>query len=121
MKRLLEDRAFLVEEVSLGSQEDVDATSFDGLVLGIPVPGLGLRGGGVSPSMRRFVESLGDLEEVRVAMFSVYTVRSGDTLELFRALLEERGAEVVAAQALSRLVPARNEHVLPTECMVRIR
>ncbi len=121
MKELLEDRAFLVEAVSLGSPGDVDASAFDGLVLGIPVPGLGMRGGGVSPSMQRFVESLGELDEVRVALFSVYTVRSGDTLELFRALLEERGAEVVVAQALSRLAPSRNEHVLPTECMVRIR
>ncbi len=121
MKELLEDRAFLVEAVSLGSPGELDASAFDGLVLGIPVPGLGMRGGGVSPSMQRFVESLGELDEVRVALFSVYTVRSGDTLELFRALLEERGAEVVVAQALSRLAPSRNEHVLPTECMVRIR
>ena len=117
----MEDRAFLVEEVVLGSQSNLDVRDFAGLVLGIPVPGLGLRGGGVSPSMQRFVESLGDLDEVRVALFSVYTVRSGDTLELFQTLLEERGAEVVAAQALSRLAPSRNEHVLPTECMVRIR
>ena len=121
MKRLLADRGFLVDEVMLDPPPvDLDVDSYAGLVLGVPVPGLGLRGGGLSPRMVRFVESL-DLEGVRVVLFCVYVLRPGTTLQAFRELLESKGAEVLVARELSALKPARDEHVIPAECMVRIR
>ena len=122
MKQLLEDRAFRVDEILLDPPPtSLDIEPYAGLVLGVPVPGLGLRGGGLSPRMVRFVESLGDLDEVRVVLFCVYVFRPGNTLELLRELLESRGAEVIVARELSFLSPDRDEHVIPAECMVRIR
>ena len=121
MKRLLGDRGFKVDDVMLDPPPaDLDVEDYDGLVLGVPVPGLGLRGGGLSPRMVRFVESL-DLEDVRVVLFCVYVLRPGNTLQAFRELLESRGANVLVGRELSALSPERDEHVIPAECMVRIR
>ena len=70
--------------------------------------------------MVRFVESL-DLEDVRVVLFCVYVLRPGNPLQAFRELLESRGANVLVGRELSALSPERDEHVIPAECMVRIR
>lgn len=122
MKQLLEDRAFQVDEVLLDPPPPtLDIEPYDGLVLGVPVPGLGMRGGGLSPRVVRFVESLGDLDEVRVVLFCVYVFRPGNTLELLRELLESHGADVMVARELSFISSGRDEHVIPAECMVRIR
>ena len=122
MKQLLEDRAFQVDEVLLDPPpRDLEIEPYDGLILGIPVPGLGLRGGGVSPRMAHFVDSLGDLDGVRVVLFCVYVLRPGDTLASFRDLLEAQGADVLVAREVSVFSPDRDEHVIPAECMVRIR
>lgn len=122
LKTLLEDRAFGVDAITIGdAPPQPDLSAYSGLVLGTPALGLGLRGVGPSPRVTRFVESLGGLEEIKVAIFCVYELRPGYTLRNTRQLVLDNGGQVVAAQPYWALRPAQDEHVLPAECMVRIR
>ncbi|HJN74375.1 MAG TPA: hypothetical protein QGF58_10630 [Myxococcota bacterium] len=119
---LLEDRAFQVEEHVIGDRpESLDLYGYQGLVVGTPSYGLGLRGAGPSERVQRFIEAQEDLDEVRVAVFCVYKVRPGNSLRNTRQLVRDRGGEVVCTFAYSKLRPEHDEHVLPAECMVRIR
>ena len=122
MKTLLEDRAFRISTLELqDTPSELELSDYHGLVLGTPALGLGLRGVGPSPRVRAFVESLGPLEELKVAIFCVFEGRPGYTLRNTRQLVLDHGGQVVATQAYWALRPARDEHILPAECMVRIR
>ncbi len=122
LKRLLEDRAFLVDAHVIGEvAERVDLHGYDGLLLGTPSFGVGLRGAGPSDRVRAWVEAQGGLEEVRVATFSVFELRPGNTLRNTRQLVRDHKGEHIAGHAYWLLKPEHDEHVLPAECMVRIR
>jgi hypothetical protein len=56
-----------------------------------------------------------------VALFCVFLVRAGATLAQMRALVAEKGGRVIAEQSYAVARPRHGDHVLPTECMVRIR
>ena len=121
MREMLEQRGFDVQVTAL---DDGALPSLDGLrgvVLGSPVVGLGLRR--LDPSVRvaRFVQEAPGLQELRVAVFTVFRVRAGDSSERLRTLVRARGADVVVDHAYAAWAPERNEHMLPAECMVRIR
>lgn len=120
LREMLEHRAFHVETLVIdGSEPDLDLEDYDGLVLGTPASGLSPD----SPSdkVRDFVVALDDLDEVRVAIFSVFDVRPGTCLDAFAELVLDHGAEVVAGHPYWLLRPGEKEHFLPAECMVRIR
>ncbi len=120
MREMLEFRAFLVDvaEISAGA---VDIAPYDGLILGTPVLGLGLKGAGPSPGLRSFIEALPQLDDKKVAIFCVFETRPGNTFDRMKNLLLDKGAQIVAEQAFHFLRPHRNEHIIPAECMVRIR
>ncbi|MBN1336767.1 MAG: hypothetical protein JXB39_12485 [Deltaproteobacteria bacterium] len=120
MRVMLEHRAFLVDTHEVG-QGGIDLDACQGLVLGSPATGLAIRGAGPSARLRTWVEAVPSLERVRVALFCVYDTRPGATLDRMETLVRSRGAEVVARQAYWALAPRRDDHVLPAECMVRIR
>ena len=115
MRSLLEQRAFLVDlrEVNSGSVDDL--SPYAGLVIGSPV--LGIRGR-PTDALIRAIPSLGGRA---VALFCVYLVRAGASLERMRALVAERDGRVIVEQSYPFARPRHADHVLPTECMVRIR
>lgn len=129
MRKMLEERAFEVDVAELGGSGRSgwpDLAPYRGVVLGCPVSGPGLDGlRGRPPELpeafARFVAEAPGLEEKRVALFTVYTALPGQLLLQMRAAVEARGAQVVVAHPYWRLRPERGEHVLPAECMVRIR
>jgi hypothetical protein len=120
MREMLEHRAFLVDAHEVGRGR-LDPAPYRGLVLGTPVTGLALRGAGPSAALRAWIRDLPSLAGLPVALFCVFEVRPGDTLDRMNALVREKDAEVVARQAIWVLAPRRDDHVLPAECMVRIR
>lgn len=119
MKELLINRAFDVDVVQFG--EEVDLSPYKGVILGCPVKGLGIRGGLPSGAFQKFVEETEGLEEKRVALFTVFGLRPGKILLRMREMVEGRGAQVVVSAAYFRFRLEEGEHVLPAECMVRIR
>ena len=121
MVRMLEDRAFTVDSMPISTgDEQVNLDDFDGLVLGIPVLGLG-RQAGVTDLMRKFVTGLDDLDELRVGLFVVYEFRHSTALERFSRFVEDEGAEVIGGRLYKAFSIGDQEHELPTECMIRIR
>jgi len=119
---LLQDRAFEVETLVIDdAPKALDLYDYQGLILGTPSYGLGIRGAGPSERVTRFVQAQDDLDEVRVALFCVYQVRAGHTLRNTRQLVKDSGGEVVCTHAYAKMRPEHDEHVLPAECMVRIR
>ncbi len=121
MVEMLRHRAFLVDTHRI-EDGPVDIEPYKGLVLGSPVFGLGLRGVGPTPELTRYVvDELPDLDERKVAVFCVHELRPGLTLDRMKGLVRERGGEPIAAWAYWLLRPRRGEHVIPAECMVRIR
>ncbi len=120
MKEMLEHRAFLVDTHEVGDGP-LDIGPYQGLVFGTPVTGLGVRGQGPSRRLRSFIEQLPDLDEHRVAIFCVYELHPGNTFDRMKNLLFEKGAQFVAEHAFWILAPHRGDHIIPAECMVRIR
>lgn len=120
MKEMLEHRAFVVDVHKI-QDGAVDIDPYDGLIIGTPVFGLGIKGVGPTPALTRFIEDLEDLDEKRIALFCVYEVRPGTTFDRMRGLVQGMGAEFVASHGYWLLRPTHKEHVIPAECMVRIR
>jgi hypothetical protein len=99
----------------------VDLAPYRGVILGTAVRGLGLRGDTPSSAFQSFVSEKEGLEEKKVALFTAYRASPGQMLLRMRNAVEGRGCMVVVAHAYSLFTPERQEHVLPAECMVRIR
>ena len=117
---LLEQRAFLVDTHSI-EQGPLHTADYVGLIVGCPVLGLGMRHQAPGPKMTRYLSELSNLEGLPVGLFCVYATRAGGVLGRMRSLLGRNGAEVVVEQAIWRGAPGREAHVIPTECMVRMR
>jgi len=118
--KLLERRAFIVDTHDI-ADGPVALEDYAGLVVGSPVFGLGFRGVGPTHALTRYISDLPSLEGRSVAIFCVYALRPGDTLERMRRMLDAKGAELVIEQAFWVAAPKRDAHVIPTECMVRMR
>jgi hypothetical protein len=119
MKEMLEHRAFQVDLRRI-TEGPVDPAPYAGLILGSPVYGVGLKGVGPTEALTDCVMALPDLEGKKAAVFCVYPLRPGNTLDRMKGLAIEKGCEIVAAHAYSLLRP-QGEHIIPAECMVRIR
>jgi len=61
------------------------------------------------------------IEEVHIGVFTVYQTRPGDSLQRLKGLVLRVGARFVAWHGYPRWDVSRGEHVLPAECMVRVR
>lgn len=122
MVRRLEQRAFQVDVFSLQDvPADVDPFDYAGLILGTPTFGLGWKGVGPTEALSEWVKAQGGLDDLRIAAFCVYQARPGNTLRNLRQLCLDEGADVVVSQAYGLLNLEEDAHVLPAECMVRIR
>ena len=121
MKELLEYRAFLVDTWRI-QDGPVDLAPYRGVVLGSPVFGLGIRGVGPTEALTRYVlDDLDSFDELKAAVFCVHQIRPGLTLDRMKGLIFEKGAELVAAHAYPMFRPQQGEHIIPAECMVRVR
>lgn len=121
MKEMLEHRAFLVD-VHRIQDGPVDVTGYRGIVLGSPVFGLGLKGVGPTERLTRYVlDETDDWDELKAAVFCACRIRPGLTLDRMKGLIFEKEADFVAAHAYRLTRPAEGEHIIPAECMVRIR
>ena len=120
MKEMLENRAFIVD-VHRIQDGPIDISSYRGVIIGAPVVGMGFRRMAPGPDLFSFIQDLPDLDDFAVAIFCVYPLQPGTSLERMKGLLLEKGAEVVASRGypLLRLDPA--DTVIPAECMARIR
>lgn len=120
MKRMLEDRAFVVDTHEIdGAPVDVEA--YRGIIFGTPVSGIGVRHGGPTQKVEDFIRGLEGLDEKKVCVFAVYDVSLGSTFDKMKNQLIERGAEFVAEHGFWRMRPQAGEHIIPAECMIRIR
>lgn len=119
MKEMLENRAFEVDVQPYGSA--VDLSPYKGVILGSGVRGLGIRGDTPSEGFQKFVAETEGLDEKKAAIFAVYLGKPGKIIEKMQAAVEARGTTVVVSHPYWILKPDQGEHVLPAECMVRIR
>lgn len=120
MKQMLEERAFQVDSLPIDGPAP-DLEDYHGVIVGAPVLGSGVRGAEVPPAVARFLETAEGLDEKKVAVFSVFTALPGTMTDALEQKVGELGAEVVARYAYWRLRPQAGEHVIPAECMIRIR
>ena len=121
MKDLLRKRAFQVD-VHRIQDGPVDIDAYKGIILGSPCFGLAIKGVGPTEELVTYVQThMPDLEEHGVAVFCVYEARPGLTLDRMKGLVKSCGGTLVAAHGYQLLRMRRGEHVIPTECMVRIR
>lgn len=120
MKQMLEERAFSVDTFVLGG-DIPDIGPYAGVIVGAPVLRLGLRPSELPTPVGVFLDGVEALDEKKVAVFSVYTAWPGTMVEALKQKVGELGAECVAEYAYWRLKPEWGEHVVPAECMIRIR
>jgi len=120
MKDLLEERGFKVATHRI-QDGPVDVSSYQGIILGAPTFGLGLKGLPPDDALVDFIDAVDDIEEQQIAVFTVYRLWPGNALERMKGLVLRVGARFVAwhGYPLSKL--ESGEHVIPAECMVRIR
>ncbi len=117
MQSMLQDRGFTVT-VATTDAAPTDLEDFAGVVIGTPTT---LRGEGPSAAVLEWLGRAEALDEKKVAIFSTFWALPGAALDHLRARLAELGAEVVVEHAYWLARPSEGEHVLPAECMVRIR
>lgn len=123
MKQMLEERAFQVDTFVIGGSagETPDLEPYNGVIVGAPVLRLGLRPSTLPASVAGFLDAAESLDEKKLAVFSVYGVWPGTMVEALKQKVGELGGECVAEYAYWRLKPEWGEHVVPAECMIRIR
>ena len=121
MKQMLEERAFKVDVHTI-QEGVVELDPYAGVILGSPVFGLGLKGVGPTERLTRYVlDELDDWDELKAAVFCCPQLLPGLTLDRMKGLILEKGADFVAAHSYSPMHPDRGEHIIPAECMVRVR
>lgn len=120
MKELLEHRAFVVDHHRI-QDGPIDISPYKGLILGSPCYGFGIKGVGPTDALVSYVQATPDWTGKKAAVFCVYELSPGTTLDRMKGMIYEKGADFVAAHAYSLLRPNQGEHILPTECMVRVR
>jgi hypothetical protein len=120
LTELLENRGFVV---SLHRFQDgpVDLDGHRAVVVGAPTFGLGLRNRAPSDDFTAFIEAIDGLDEVQMGVFTVYQAWPGDALQRLKGLALRVGSRFVAAHGYPRWDLTKGEHILPAECMVRVR
>jgi menaquinone-dependent protoporphyrinogen IX oxidase len=120
MKQMLEERAFHVDTHVIGG-EVPDIEPYSGVIVGAPVLRAGIRPAEVPASVSAFLDAAEGLDEKKVAVFSVFRALPGTMTEALKQKVGAIGAEVVAEYAYWHARPQAGDHVIPAECMVRIR
>jgi hypothetical protein len=91
------------------------------VILGAPTFGFGIRSRAPNDAFVEYVEAIDGIEDMHIAAFTVYQTRPGDSLQRLKGLVLRVGARFVAWHGYPRWDLSRGEHVLPAECMVRVR
>ena len=91
------------------------------VILGAPTFGLGIRSRAPGEDFVQYIEAIEGIDEVQIGVFTVYQTRPGDSLQRLKGLVLRVGAEFIAWHGYPRWDLTRGEHVLPAECMVRVR
>lgn len=120
MKALLEHRGFIVTTHRV-EDGPVDVTPYRGIVLGAPTFGLGLKGLPPTDALADYLDAIEDIDEKQIAVFTVYPAWQGNALERLKGLVLRLGARFVAWHGYPLSNLEKGEHVIPAECMVRIR
>ena len=120
MVQMLEERGFTVDTHRV-EDGPVDIDKYRGIILGAPTFGLGVRDLPPNDAFVEYVEALDGIDEKQIAVFTVYSAWPGNGLERLKGLVLRVGARFVAHHAYSKHQPQTGEHMLPAECMVRIR
>ena len=120
LTELLENRGFVVS-VHRFQDGPVGLDGHRAVLLGAPTFGLGLRNRAPSADFTAFIESIDGLDEVQMGVFTVYQAWAGDSLQRLKGLVLRVGSRFVAAHGYPRWDLTKGEHVLPAECMVRVR
>jgi hypothetical protein len=120
MKMLLEHRGF---DVTTHRVQDgpIDISPFRGIVLGAPTFGVGLKDLPPTDALADYLDALEDIDEKQIAVFTVYRLWPGNSLERLKGLVLRLGAQFVAWHGYPMGKLDKGEHVIPAECMVRIR
>ena len=120
LKTMLENRGF---EVDVHRMQD-GPVALDGhkaVLIGAPTFGAALRTRPPTDVFAAYVESIEGLDEVQMGVFTVYGVRTADAVQRLKGLVLRVGARFIAGHAYSRWQPEKGAHILPAECMVRVR
>ena len=91
------------------------------VLLGAPTFGFGLRHRAPTDGFTEYVEAIEGLDEIQMGVFTVYQAWPGDSLQRLKGLALRVGARFVAAHGYPRWNLTKGDHVLPAECMVRVR
>ena len=91
------------------------------VLLGAPTFGLGVRDRAPTDQFAQYVEGIEGLDEVSVGVFTIYATRPGDSLQRLKGLALRTGARFIAWHSFPRWNLTRGAHILPAECMVRVR
>ncbi len=91
------------------------------VLLGAPTFGFGVRERAPTDQFAAYVEAIDGLDEVSMGVFTVYATRPGDALQRMKGLVLRTGARFIAWHGYPRWNLQKGAHVLPAECMVRVR
>ncbi len=120
MVQMLKDRGFTVDTHRI-EEGTLNIDKYRGVILGAPTFGLGVRDLPPTDALLDYVEALDGIDEKQIAVFTVYSIWPGNGLERLKGLVLRVGARFVAHHAYSSHNLEAGEHILPAECMVRIR
>lgn len=120
MTALLEHRGFVVTTHRV-QDGPVDVSPYRGIVLGAPTFGVGLKDLPPTEALADYLDGIEDIDEKPIAVFTVYPVWPGNALERLKGLVLRLGAPFVAWHGFPMSNLDKGDHVIPTECMVRIR
>jgi hypothetical protein len=120
LKEMLNNRGF---ETTVHCMADgpIQLDGHRAVLLGAPTFGLGIRERAPTEEFAAYVESIEGLDEVSMGVFTVYAARPGDALQRLKGLVLRTGARFIAWHGYPRWNLGKGAHVLPAECMVRVR
>ena len=99
----------------------VEVAGYRAILLGAPTFGFGIRSRAPSEDFAAYVEALEGLDELSIGVFTVFASRPGDSLQRLKGLVLRTGARFIAWHGYPRWNLSKGAHVLPAECMVRVR
>ena len=120
MKSMLEQRGFLVT-VHRMQDGPVALDGHRAVIIGAPTLGAAIRDRPPTDAFADYVESICGLDEVQMGVFTVYAWRTGDAVQRLKGLGLRVGPRFIAGHAYPRFNLDRGAHILPAECMVRVR
>ena len=117
---LLENRGF-IPHVHRMQDGPIQIGDNRAMLLGAPTFGFGIRERAPTADFADYVEAMDGLDEVSIGVFTVYATRPGDSLQRLKGLVLRTGARFIAWHGYPRWNLSKGAHVLPAECMVRVR